>query len=88
MVDWFIQPPFFANSDQQAAASLAETVNGESKHAIVQAPHHFELHRLGEIDETTGRITESKEFLGDCSSYIRRDIRPSSPEAGRDPQAQ
>lgn len=84
MLDWFIQPPFFAPSDQAALASLAETINGESKHAVVQAPHHFEIWRLGEVSEETGELKASKEFLADCSSLIRRDLRETAPATGRD----
>lgn len=79
LIGYFL-PPFIGPSDNQVKASLAEMINGEGKHAIQQAPHHFELHRLGEVTED-GHVTESREFLADCSSLIRGGIR-ATPEYG------
>lgn len=88
MIDWFIQPPFFAPNDNSAMASLAEIVNGETRHAITQAPHHFELWRLGEVNEETGQLVPSREYLADASSLLRGNFRPAASEGHRDPASQ
>lgn len=94
MIDWYIQPPFFAPGTKAAQASLAELINGDSKHAIVQAPHHFELWQVGYIEENTGELIAAKDFICDCASLIRTGVReraaedernrtPGSPAGGR-----
>lgn len=79
MIAYFMQP-FIGNDDKQVAASIAETINGEGLHAIQQAPHHFELWRLGSIDEE-GNVTKDKEYICSCDSLVREPSR-----LGRGPQ--
>jgi len=74
----FYQQPWVAPGDKEAMTAIAAAVNNqENMSAIAQAPHHFELWRLGEVDDE-GHIAASKEFLGDCSGFVRGNIRPNS----------
>lgn len=86
LIDYFMQP-FFGPDDKNVFASVARLVNeGELTSDIAQAPHHFEIWRLGEINEE-GHIEAKREFLADCSSLIRTGIRqrgvPGGQEAAR-----
>jgi len=69
MIDYFMVP-FAAPDDQQAQAGVADAVNQPGLSAISQAPHHFELHLLGEIDDN-GTIFPKKELVCDCSALVR-----------------
>lgn len=86
LIDYFMKP-FTAHSDAQVMASLATVINQPGgTDAISQAPSHYELWRLAEIDEQTGQVGGAREFLADCASLVRRDIRPSGD--GRGPAAE
>lgn len=75
MIDYFMTP-FTGESDRQVQAGLAQTINNPGNmNAIAQTPHHFELWQLGEVNEDTGKITEHREFIADCSSLVRPSIR-------------
>jgi len=81
---YFLQP-FTAKDVKQVQASLADTINGDTPHAIAKAPHHFELWQLAEIDEETGDVVAAKDFLFDCGALVRTDIRQDripSPHTG------
>lgn len=81
LVDYFMQP-FVGPSDKQVLASIATVINGEGNNsAISQTPQHFEIWRLADIDENTGRVSGEKEYLADASSLIRGGIRGGT-EAG------
>lgn len=86
MLDYF-QTPFVASSDKQVLASLTTVINSnEATNAIAQAPHHFELYRLGAVTEE-GSIRQDREFIADCSSLVRSSVRngtaPGGPEVPR-----
>lgn len=75
LIDYFMQP-FFGPSDKQVLAAIAQTVNDqEGKSAINQTPQHFEVWRLGEIDEQTGQVEGDREYLADADSLIRDRVR-------------
>lgn len=80
MIDYFLVP-FAAPDDQQAQAGVADAVNGERVSAISQAPHHFELHSLGEVDDY-GNITAKKELICDCGNLVRPRRETAKSEAG------
>lgn len=76
LLDYFLVP-FVAPGDNEVKAALAQRINtttGEIEDALIQAPHHFELWQLGEVQEG-GNIVPKIDFLADCSSLIRRGIR-------------
>lgn len=82
LIDYYMTP-FAAPSEKDVLASLAQTINtGDLNSAIAQAPHHFELWQLGLVTED-GHLTPQRQFLADCSSLIRADIRKSTSERGR-----
>jgi len=81
MIDYFMVP-FPAPDDNQALAGVAEAVNGERQSAISQAPHHFEVYLLGEIDEH-GTIFPKKELICDCSSLVRTRRESTEPVIGK-----
>lgn len=75
LIDYFMQP-FVADSNPKVLAALAETINDTgNRHAISQTPHHFEVWCLAEINEETGNVTGKPEFLAECSSLVRGNIR-------------
>lgn len=84
MIDYFM-PPFIGPSDNQVKASLAEAVNNqETKSALTTNPHHFEIWRLAEIEET-GEVKPSKEYLADAASLVRERVRSTGkPGADQD----
>lgn len=75
LIDYFMAP-FAAPGDKEVLAAMAHRINlvGETNDAIAQAPHHFEIWKLGEVNED-GHITAAQDFIADCSSLIRRGIR-------------
>lgn len=86
LIDYFMQP-FIGPDDKNVLASVARLINqGEVTSDIAQAPHQFEVWKLGEIGED-GHITAEKAYLADCSSLIRPGIRergagPGGPAQG------
>lgn len=75
LLDYFLQP-FIGPSDNQVKSAVADNINNEeSNHAISQAPNQFELWRLAEIDEKTGQVGGEREYICDCTSLIRPNIR-------------
>lgn len=82
LIDYYMQP-FVGPDDKNVLAAVARTINqGEMTSDIAQAPHHFEVWRLGRVTED-GHIDVSKEFLADCSSLVRGGIRQRSTADGR-----
>lgn len=84
LIGWYMLP-FAAQSDKQVLASLATTINtGDPNSAIAQAPHHFEIWQLAEIDEETGDCKPARNFIADASSLVRTDLRrtPGPGETG------
>lgn len=77
LLEYFMQP-FAAPGDKEVMGALATTINralkNEEPYDIAQAPHHFEIWELGEVDED-GHIIPSRRLICDCSSLVRGDIR-------------
>lgn len=77
--------PFMTSSDADAMAAVAFIINnGESNEPLSLTPEHFELWRLGEIDQQTGQIAPQREFLCDAASLLRPSVR-GGPDAGATP---
>lgn len=75
LIGYFMQP-FVGPDDKNVLASVARLINqNEVTSDIAQAPHQFEVWRLGRVEED-GTIVPDKEYLQDCSALVRRDIRP------------
>lgn len=71
LIDYFMQP-FIGPDDKMVLAAIAVSVNTpDSKEPIHHAPHHFEIWRLGKIDQETGEVIRDRELLGDASSLVR-----------------
>lgn len=84
MIDYFLQP-FAAPDDKNVLAAIARQVNHqESTDAIAQTPHHFEIWRLGQVEED-GTLTPGKEFIADASSLIRGGVRGATEDQPRAP---
>jgi len=82
LIDYFMQP-FLGPDDKNVLASVARLVNqGEITSDIAQAPHHFEVWALGEVQED-GTLISHRELLSDCSSLIRTDLRGLPPGRSR-----
>lgn len=87
LIDYFMTP-FAAPNDKEVLGSVAYQINvQEDGNAIAQAPHHYEIWVLAEVQDD-GHITPHRELICDCASLVRRDIRggtagrPGAPEAG------
>jgi len=66
-----LMAPFIATGDKEVLHSLSTLINDkDTKHAIAQAPHHYEVYKLGTVDED-GTIVARKEFIADAGSLIR-----------------
>lgn len=75
----YFQQPFIGAHDKQIQAALADVINNqETAHAIAQAPHHFEVWKLGRVSEDGG-IFEDRALICTADSLIRRDIRDRTP---------
>lgn len=71
LIDYFMQP-FMGPSDKEVLAAVAISVNNpDSKEPIHHAPHHFEIWRLGKIDQETGEVIRDGEFIADAASLVR-----------------
>lgn len=91
----YFMTPFCGADDKQVLAGLANHINNPegTYDAIKQAPHHFEIWKLGEVQEN-GLITSKIDFLADCSSLVRASVRSTTdagtgadaPARGRRPQ--
>lgn len=78
LIDYFLMP-FAAPGDKEVMSALSKRVNyGQTEDDVCQAPHHFELWKLGEVLED-GTLTPKKELICDCSSLVR--ARRESPES-------
>lgn len=69
LVGYYLQP-FCAPDDNNVKAALANIVNQGEKDAISQAPHHFEIWRLGKVTEE-GDLVPGKEYVCGCQDLIR-----------------
>ncbi|WNK13645.1 MAG: nonstructural protein [Microvirus sp.] len=69
LIDYFMTP-FVAHEDKQVLATVADTINQEGMSGIQQAPHHYEIWRLGGVSEE-GNVYIDKEFLADCGTLVR-----------------
>lgn len=71
LLNYYLQP-FVAPNDNAVKASLAMTIaQGGDNNAISQAPHHFELWVVAEIDEQDLRLAPIHQLLCDCHALIR-----------------
>lgn len=84
LVGYYMQP-FAAHTDHQVLAAVATQVNAEDNNAIAQAPHQFEIWSLAEIDDETGKVTARSEYICDCHTLIRRDLRRGGVTGDRQP---
>lgn len=81
LIDYFL-PPFIAHHDHAVLASISAQIGkGETNDVLAQAPHHFELWRLGEVQED-GHINANREFIADCSTLIRAEWKSAKPGEG------
>jgi len=81
MLDYF-QAPIATHRKSDAISSVVANINSlESNGEISQAPEHFEIWILGEVDDA-GHITPRREFVANCSSYIRGSVWQRKPTPG------
>ncbi|QXP08024.1 MAG: nonstructural protein [Arizlama microvirus] len=74
LLDYYMQP-FAGPEDKAVLASIARMINTQGEQSdIAQAPHHFEVWELGEIDDE-GHINPTRKLIADCSSLVRPNIR-------------
>lgn len=80
LIDYYMDP-FVAPNDHNVKASVSNVVtNPESTNAISQAPHHFEIWRIGKVEE--GHVVPDREYIADCSSLVRTRREPPKTGAG------
>lgn len=74
LIDYFMTP-FAAPEDKAVLQSLSNAINNPgATDAIAQAPHQFEIWKLGHVTEN-GHLVPEREYLGDCSSLVRARVR-------------
>ncbi|QXP08239.1 MAG: nonstructural protein [Arizlama microvirus] len=74
LLDYYMQP-FAGPEDKAVLAAVARTINTqENMSDIAQAPHHFEVWRIGKVT-TDGHIQQDRELIADCASLVRPGIR-------------
>jgi len=71
MLDYF-QNPVAVTRQEDFLAAVARNVNGETNE-LAQAPDHYEVWEIAEIDDQ-GRITPKREFIANCSRFIRSGV--------------
>ena len=71
MLDYF-QAPVAVTREQDFFQAVSRNVNGEGNE-LAQAPDHYEIWQVAEIDDQ-GHITAKREFIGNCSRYIRNGV--------------
>lgn len=80
MLDYFLTP-FASRTDKEVLGGIAAGINnGDSKDALAQTPHHFEVWCIGEVLED-GSIVAAKVLIADCGSLVRPG-RPSAESGG------
>lgn len=74
MLDYF-QVPVVVHREQDLIAAIARGINGEGddRNELAQAPDHYELWLLAEVDDQ-GRINEKREFIANCASFVRNGV--------------
>lgn len=73
LMDYFMQP-FAAPGIPQLLSAISRQVTNETESDIAQAPHQFEVWKLGQVDDQ-GHITVERVYLCDCSSLVRSRVR-------------
>lgn len=82
LIGYFIAP-FTAHNDNEVLASCARAINQEdNRDPIAQTPSHFELWKLAEINDETGKVTGDPEFLTNCSDLVRERVRKTDGPGG------
>jgi len=74
MLDYF-QPPVCVNRIQDLMAAIAKGINdhGATQHEIGQAPDHYELWKIGEVDDQ-GNVHANREYITNCASFVRNGV--------------
>jgi len=79
LIDYYLHP-FAAHTDKEVMGALATAINREGNmDAIAQAPHHFEIWKIGIIIEN-GNIQPCKELLGTADSLVRPSVGGEPPK--------
>jgi len=70
LIDYYMHP-FAGTSDKDVMSAISTAINREGNlDAIAQAPHYFEVWRIGKVNED-GTIEPQRELLGGCESLVR-----------------
>jgi len=70
LIDYYMHP-FAGNNDKDVLAAIAAAINREGNlDAIAQAPHYFEVWRIGKVNDD-GHVESSRELLGGCEGLVR-----------------
>lgn len=87
LLDYFVRPVIVEREKDYMAAVATAINDPETKDAIAQAPHHFEIWQIGEISEE-GDLVAKKEILIGCSSLVRVGVRTAADRRGGPPSGQ
>lgn len=88
MLDYF-QPPVCVHRVEDLMAAIAKGINGEgeARNELAQAPDHYELWKIGEVDDQ-GHIRAERKLVANCSQLIRGGVWKRQPgAAGLDAEA-
>lgn len=70
----YFDAPFVAHTTNQVKGAISNELAKGEKIDWAQAPHHFELYELGEIDDQ-GNIKVEKQLITSLDSLIRPSVR-------------
>lgn len=85
MLNYFMVP-FAGPNDNAVLAAIAQQVNVPgSLDAIAQAPHQFEVWKIGEVTDQ-GFITPEHELVASCDTLIRAGVRNTGTPGGTESQ--
>lgn len=85
LLDYY-QQPFIAQDDKPVLAAVSNQLHNGANLDWQNAPHHFEIWRLGKVTEE-GHLEQNRELLATLDSLIRNDLRHPARRPASDAEA-
>lgn len=80
LLDYF-QQPFIAQGDKPVLGAISNQLHNGGNIDWQNAPHHFEIWRLGKVNEE-GHIEQDRELIATLDSLVRADLRHPNRKPG------
>lgn len=85
LLDYFQRPMAMPNVKDLLTALAREINDPETKHEIAQAPDHFEIWEIGEVDEQ-GHLIANRQLICNCHTLIRAGVWKRRTEGATEPE--